>query len=158
MTCLRSFGPFGITVNAAKCYKHGCVAFSKILLWCRGTILAVKNEIWEIRATILSIIFQKTPSRAFYRESNQIQLTRAGLGGEYYPLPDFCDNSRTVLVIDTNLAVPSYASIWHMLWKVWRNPLENLGKNDSFMTSLHAIFVQNQTNIQTATSSIIKEF
>ena len=89
-----------------------------------------------------------------------LQLTRVALGGvNITPLPDFCGNSRTALVIDTKLPVTSYASIWHMLRKFWRNPLEKFGKSDSFMTSLHAIFMQNQTNIQTATShSIIKQF
>ena len=56
------------------------------------------------------------------------KLTRAVLGGEYYPLPDFHDNSGTALVIDTKLAVPSCASIWHILWKIWRNPWKIFGK------------------------------
>ena len=49
-------------------------------------------------------------------------------GENITPLPEFCDNSRTALVIDTKLAVPSCASIWHMLWKFWRNSSENCGK------------------------------
>ena len=60
-------------------------------------------------------------------------LTRAALGGGgILPLLDFCDNSRTALDIDTKFAVPSFASIGHMLWKSWRNPSENLGKKSYF--------------------------
>lgn len=46
-----------------------------------------------------------------------------------------------------------------MLWKFWRNRTENFGKNDCFMTSLHAIFGQNQPKIQTITTPLFfKQF
>ena len=61
-------------------------------------------------------------------------LTPAALGRgvNITPPPDFLDNSRTALAIDTKLAVPSFASIWHMLWKFWRNSSGMFGNNEFY--------------------------
>ena len=52
---------------------------------------------------------------------NFVLLTRAALGGKYYPLLFFASNSKTAKDIDVKLPIPYHASIWHNLWKFGRN-------------------------------------